>query len=140
MVRKRHKPEEIITTPRRVEGLRWQGATMAGAIRQIGVIEAMFCRRRKGMAGSASRKPSDGHAPAGAKGDDQRTIGLDQPVGPVSDPYILRLTRPCIVPAFDGFDPVGRDRVSGRGKRGISRDASRLFERPAFRRARRLGR
>jgi putative transposase len=51
MARKRYKPEEIVTKLRQVEVLRGQGATMAGAIRQIGVTEVTFYRWRREYGG-----------------------------------------------------------------------------------------
>ena len=44
MPRKRYKPEEIIAKLRQVDVLVSQGATMADAIRQIGVSEVTFYR------------------------------------------------------------------------------------------------
>ena len=49
MVRKRHKPEEIVAKLRQVDVLVSQGQNVADAIRQIGVSED-----RKGAAGPPS--------------------------------------------------------------------------------------
>ena len=51
MPRKRYKPEEIIAKLRQVDGLVSQGATMADAIRQIGVSEVTFYRWRQEFGG-----------------------------------------------------------------------------------------
>ena len=42
MVRKRHKPEEIVAKLRQVEVLQSQGASASDAIRQIGVTEVTY--------------------------------------------------------------------------------------------------
>ncbi len=47
MAGKRDKPEDITTKLRRVEVLQEQGATIAEAVRQIGVTQQRFCRWRK---------------------------------------------------------------------------------------------
>jgi transposase-like protein len=51
MPRKRYKPEEIIAKLRHVDVLVSQGATMADAIRQIGVSEVTFYRWRQEFGG-----------------------------------------------------------------------------------------
>jgi len=51
MPRKRYKPEEIIAKLRQVDVLVSQGATMADAIRQIGVSEVTFYRWRQEFSG-----------------------------------------------------------------------------------------
>jgi transposase-like protein len=51
MPRKRYKPEEIIAKLRQVDVLVSQGATMADAIRQIGVSEVTFYRWRQEFGG-----------------------------------------------------------------------------------------
>jgi putative transposase len=51
MPRKRYKPEEIIAKLRKVDVLVSQGATMADAIRQIGVSEVTFYRWRQEFGG-----------------------------------------------------------------------------------------
>jgi transposase-like protein len=51
MPRKRYKPEEIIAKLRQVDVLVSQGATMADAIRQIGVSEVTFYRWRHEFGG-----------------------------------------------------------------------------------------
>jgi len=51
MPRKRCKPEEIIAKLRQVDVLVSQGATMADAIRQIGVSEVTFYRWRQEFGG-----------------------------------------------------------------------------------------
>ena len=52
MPRKRYKPEEIVAKLRQVDVLVSQGASMADAIRQIGVSEVTFYRWRQELAGS----------------------------------------------------------------------------------------
>jgi len=47
MPRKRYKPEEIVAKLRQVDVLVSQGASMADAIRQIGVSEVTFYRWRQ---------------------------------------------------------------------------------------------
>ena len=51
MPRKRYKPEEIVAKLRRVDVLAPQGASMADAIRQIGVSEVTFYRWRQEFGG-----------------------------------------------------------------------------------------
>ena len=51
MPRKRYKPEEIIAKLRQVDVLVSQGATMADAIRQVGVSEVTFYRWRQEFGG-----------------------------------------------------------------------------------------
>ena len=51
MARKRHKPEEIVAKLRQVEVLQSQGASVADAIRQIGVTEVTYYRWRKEYGG-----------------------------------------------------------------------------------------
>ena len=51
MPRKRYKPEEIIAKLRQVDVLVSQGATMADAIRQIGVSEVTLYRWRQEFGG-----------------------------------------------------------------------------------------
>jgi putative transposase len=47
MARKRYQPEEIVAKLRQVDVLVSQGASMADAIRQIGVSEVTFYRWRQ---------------------------------------------------------------------------------------------
>ena len=47
MAGKREKPEEIVAKLRQVEVLQGQGATIAEAVRQIGVTQQTFYRWRK---------------------------------------------------------------------------------------------
>jgi len=54
MPRKRYKPEEIVTKLRQVDVLISQGASMADAIRQIGVSEVTFYRWRQEFGGLKS--------------------------------------------------------------------------------------
>ena len=59
MVRKRYKPEEIVSLLRQVEVLHGQGLSMVDAIRQLGISEVTFCRWRKeygGMSGDQLRR------------------------------------------------------------------------------------
>ena len=51
MANKRHKPEEIVTKLRQVEVLVGQGMARIDAIREIGVVEQTFYRRRKQYGG-----------------------------------------------------------------------------------------
>ena len=51
MANKRPKPEEIVTKLRQVEVLSGQGMLRLDAIRQIGVIEQTYCRRKKKYGG-----------------------------------------------------------------------------------------
>lgn len=51
MSKKRHKPEEIVAKLRQVDVLTSQGATVADAIRQIGVTEVTYYRWRKEYGG-----------------------------------------------------------------------------------------
>ena len=51
MVRKRYKPEEIVSLLRQAEVLHGQGMSMADAIRQLGISEVTFYRWRKEYAG-----------------------------------------------------------------------------------------
>ena len=51
MSKKRHKPEEIVAKLRQVDVLTSQGATVAEAIRQIGVTEVTYYRWRKEYGG-----------------------------------------------------------------------------------------
>ncbi|WP_425602849.1 transposase [Hoeflea algicola] len=60
MAGKREKPEEIVSKLRQVEVLQGQGATIADAVRQIGVTQQTFYRWRKlygGMQRSQLRIP-----------------------------------------------------------------------------------
>jgi putative transposase len=54
MPRKRYKPEEIVAKLREVDVLVSQGASMADAIRQIGVSEVTFYRWRQEFGGLKS--------------------------------------------------------------------------------------
>ena len=54
MVRKRHKPEEIVAKLRQVDVLVSQGQTVADAIRQIGVTEVTYYRWRQEFGGLKS--------------------------------------------------------------------------------------
>ena len=47
MAGKREKPQEIVSKLRRVEGLKGQWATIAEAVRQMGVTQQIFYRWRK---------------------------------------------------------------------------------------------
>lgn len=51
MPKKSHKPEEIVAKLRQVDVLTSQGATVADAIRQIGVTEVTYYRWRKEYGG-----------------------------------------------------------------------------------------
>ena len=51
MVKKLHKPEEIVSKLRQVDVLHSQGMLMADAIRQIGVTEVTYYRWRKEYGG-----------------------------------------------------------------------------------------
>lgn len=51
MPKKIHKPEEIVAKLRQVDVLTSQGATVADAIRQIGVTEVTYYRWRKEYGG-----------------------------------------------------------------------------------------
>jgi putative transposase len=51
MPKKRHKPEEIVSKLRQVDVLTSQGASVADAIRQIGVTEVTYYRWRKEYGG-----------------------------------------------------------------------------------------
>ena len=51
MPKKRHKPEEIVSKLRQVDVLTSQGASVADAIRQIGVTEATYYRWRNEYGG-----------------------------------------------------------------------------------------
>jgi len=51
MPRKRHKPEEIIAKLRQVEVMTGQGASMADAVRSIGVTEVTYYRWRSEYGG-----------------------------------------------------------------------------------------
>ena len=51
MAGKREKPEEIVLKLRQVEVLQGQGATIAEAVRQIGVTQQTFYRWRKQYGG-----------------------------------------------------------------------------------------
>jgi len=51
MPRKKYKPEEIVAKLRQVDVLVSQGASMADAIRQIGVSEVTFYRWRQEFGG-----------------------------------------------------------------------------------------
>ena len=54
MPRKRYKPEEIVAKLRQVDVLVSQGASMADAIRQIGVSEVTFYQWRQEFGGLKS--------------------------------------------------------------------------------------
>jgi len=59
---KREKPEEIVSKLRQFEGLQGQGATVAEAVRQIGVTQQTFYRWRKiygGMGRSQLTHPKE---------------------------------------------------------------------------------
>jgi transposase-like protein len=51
MVRKRHKPEEIVAKLRQVDGLVAQGQTVADAVRSIGATEVTYYRWRQEYGG-----------------------------------------------------------------------------------------
>ena len=51
MAGKREKPEDIVTKLRQVEGLQAQGAKIADAVRQIGVIQQTYYRWRREYGG-----------------------------------------------------------------------------------------
>lgn len=62
MARKRYKPEEIVGKLRQAEVLHGQGMPMAEAIRQLGVSEVPYYRRRKeygGLNGDQLRRLKD---------------------------------------------------------------------------------
>ena len=48
MLKKRHKPEEIVAKLRQVDVLTSQGTSVADAIRTIGVTEVTYYRWRQG--------------------------------------------------------------------------------------------
>ena len=54
MVRKRHKPEEIVAKLRQVDVLTSQGQSVADAIRSIGVTEVTYYRWRQELGGLKS--------------------------------------------------------------------------------------
>ena len=54
MVRKRHKPEEIVAKLRQVDVLIGQGTSVAEAIRAIGVTEVRYYRGRQEYGGLKS--------------------------------------------------------------------------------------
>ena len=54
MSRKRHKPEEIVSKLRQVDGLVSQGQTGADAIRSIGITEVTYYRWRQEYGGLKS--------------------------------------------------------------------------------------
>ena len=54
MVRKKHKPEEIVAKLRQVDVLVSQGQNVADAIRQIGVTEVTYYRWRQEFGGLKS--------------------------------------------------------------------------------------
>ncbi len=54
MLRKRHKPEEIVTKLRQVDVLVSQGQSVSDAIRQIGVTEVTYYRWRQEFGGLKS--------------------------------------------------------------------------------------
>jgi putative transposase len=54
MARKRYKPEEIVAKLRQVDVLTSQGASVADAIRQIGVSEVTYYRWRQEYGGLKS--------------------------------------------------------------------------------------
>ena len=56
MVKKTHKPEEIVSRLRQVDVLRGLGMMMSDAIYQIGVSEMIFYRWRKEYGGMSDRK------------------------------------------------------------------------------------
>ena len=59
MARKRYKREEIVGKLRQAEVLHGQGMSMADAIRQLGISEVTYYRRRKeygGMSGDQLRR------------------------------------------------------------------------------------
>ena len=47
MPQKKHKPEEIVATPREVDVSVSQGRSVAEAVRPIGVMQVAYCRWRK---------------------------------------------------------------------------------------------
>ena len=54
MAHKRYKPEEIVAKLRQVDVMTFQGASVADAIRQIGVSEVTYFRRRQEFGGLKS--------------------------------------------------------------------------------------
>jgi putative transposase len=54
MLKKRHKPEEIVAELRQVDVLTSQGKSVADAIRTIGVTEVTYCRWRQEFGGLRS--------------------------------------------------------------------------------------
>ncbi len=54
MASKRHTPEEIVAKLRQVDVLTTQGATVADAVRQIGVTEVTYYRWRQEFGGLKS--------------------------------------------------------------------------------------
>ncbi len=57
MAGKREKPEEVVSKLLQVEVLQVQGATIAEAVRQIGVTQQTFCRWRKLYGGMQRSQP-----------------------------------------------------------------------------------
>ena len=58
MVGKREKPEEVASKLRQVKVLQRQGATIAEAVRQIGVTQQTFYRLRKLYGGMQRSQPA----------------------------------------------------------------------------------
>ena len=61
MASKRYKPEEIVGLLPQAEALHGQGMSMGDAIRQLGISEVTYYRRRKeygGMSGDQLRRLS----------------------------------------------------------------------------------
>ena len=56
MLRKRHKPEEIVAKLRQVDVLTSQGQTVADAVRAIGVTEVTYYRWRQEYGGLKSNQ------------------------------------------------------------------------------------
>lgn len=72
MAGKREKPQETVSKLRQVEVLQGQGATIAEAVRQIGVTQQTFYRWRKLYAGWG------GHSSPGSRSLRRRTNGFDE--------------------------------------------------------------
>ncbi len=74
MAGKREKPEEIVSKLRQVEVLQGQGATIAEAVREIGVTQQTFYRWRKQYGGmqrsqfGSSERAGEGEPTASAGG------------------------------------------------------------------------
>jgi predicted RNase H-like nuclease len=81
MRKRRYKPEEIVAKLRQVDVLVSQGASMADAIRQIGVSEVTFCRLCVPKTSSALIRRGNRLTLADHdRADPPHLVGLDRPV------------------------------------------------------------